>query len=165
MELDKFFEDFEAQFDAEIEASQVVGPLRKSNLVRVFWPKGGYVDLVAAILGEDFVAGMALGGNDWRLIPFGAVDRLGFRSLKNIDLPPVRLIEHSAPTFLEQFPLPLAVSWLTVRNPSIKKGILHGLHGGVLLLEALGAVDPVGIPLTSIETLHIDSVENFGAFQ
>jgi hypothetical protein len=163
MELDKFFEDFEAQFDAEIEAAQGGRPLRKCNLVRVFLPLGSYVDLVAAILGSDFIAGMALGGNDWRLVQLSVIDRLVFRKLNNVELPALRLVEHSANTFLEQFPLPLAISWLGQRTPSRKKGVLIGLQGECLLVEMVGAFDLIGVPLASIDILTIDSVENFGS--
>jgi hypothetical protein len=162
MNLDSIFEDFEALIDAEAAASNAVGIIDETTLIRVHWLAGGFVDLVAPLLGQDFVAGMAIGGNDWQLVRLEAVERIVFRKINGGNLPRLRVFEETRQIFLERLPLPLAVSWSTQGEGFRARGILIEKSGSCLIIQVLGSIEPVGVPLASITALRIDSVENFG---
>lgn len=162
MQLDGFFEDFEARFEAELEASQIPNALDSSNLIRVVPSSEGFVDLVACLLGLDFVAGMALGRNDWQLIRFAAIAELRFSELRDVPIPKVRIIELSVVEFLERLRLPLAIKIRTVDSSAARQILLLELRGDCLITQSTETVNPVGIPLSTIASIHIDSVENFG---
>jgi hypothetical protein len=162
MNLESIFEDLEALIDAEVEASKAVGIIDETTLIRVHWPSGGSIELVAPLLGQDFVAGMAIGANDWRLVRLDAVERISFRTIKGGQLPRIRFFDQSRQVFLERLPLPLAISWSARGEAFQSRGILADISGSCLIVQVLGSLEPIGVPLASISMLRIDSVENFG---
>jgi hypothetical protein len=165
MNLDSIFEDFEAQLAAEDSATSPVDSLDATNMVRIYWREGGFVDLVAVLLGEDFVAGMALVSKTWQLISFESADRIEFGELVGVDAPSMRFFEGSRLSFLERLPLPLSISWTFHQASQKQRGILIDLKGECCILEVLQQPSPIGIPLARIGILGIDSVENFDEFE
>ena len=164
MDLDSFFEDIEAKIEAESLSLGTQDDLEGANLLRFYWAEGGFVDLIAVLLGEDFVAGMALGQNDWRLIRLDAADRVEFSGISGVDIPTIRFFDGSRRTFLERLPLPLSVTWRFGSASQQRRGILVDLKGDCLVIEVVGSVSPIGVSLARVETLGIDSVENFNEF-
>lgn len=162
MQLDGFFEDFEARFEAELEASQIPNALDSANLIRVVASHEGFVDLVACLLGLDFVAGMALGRNDWQLIRFDAIAEMQFSELRDVPIPEVRIFELPVIEFLERLPLPLVIKLTTLDASASRQCLLLELRGNCLVTQGANSANPVGIPISSIARIHIDSVENFG---
>ena len=162
MQLDSFFEDFEARFEAELEASRIPNALDSANLIRVVAKREGFVDLVACFLGLDFVAGMALGRNDWQLIRFDAIAEMQFSELREVPIPKIRIFELPVVEFLERLPLPLVIKMTTIDSTATRQLLLIELRGDCLITQSSDAVNPIGIPAASIARIHIDSVENFG---
>jgi hypothetical protein len=164
MDLDSFFEDIEAKLEAESHSQGAQDPLENANLLRFYRAEGGFIDLIAVLLGEDFVGGMALGNNDWRLIRLDAADRLEFSVITGVDIPTVRFFDGNRRAFLERLPLPLSVTWRFDSEGEPRRGILVDLKGECLVVEVVGSASPIGVSLARVETLGIDSVENFNEF-
>jgi len=164
MDLDSFFEDIEAKLEAESLSQGAQDALERANLLRFYWAEGGFIDLIAVLLGEDFVAGMALGQNDWRLIRLDAADRVEFSVITGVDIPAVRFFDGTRRAFLGRLPLPLSVTWRFGSVSQQRRGILVDVKGECLVIEVVGSVSPIGVSLVRVETLGIDSVENFNEF-
>ena len=164
MNLESLFEDFEAQLAAEESKSTPADSLDATNLVRIYWQDGGFIDLVAVLLGHDFVAGMGLLSKDWRLIGFEAAERVEFCEIVGAEIPEIRFFEGDRLNFLYRLPLPISITWSYEANGQMQRGILIDLKGECCIVEVLNNSSPIGIPLASIEVLGIDSVENFDEF-
>lgn len=164
MNLESLFEDFEAQLAAEESAAIPADSLNATNLVRIYWRDGGFIDLVAVLLGHDFVAGMGLVSKDWRLIGLEAAERVEFCEIVGVDIPEIRFFEGSRLSFLERLPLPISITWSYEATGQMQRGILIDLKGECCIVEVLNTASPIGIPLARIQVLGIDSVENFDEF-
>jgi hypothetical protein len=164
MNLESLFEDFEAQLAAEESRTAPTDTLDATNLVRIYWCDGGFIDLVAVLLGQDFIAGMALLSKDWRLIALSAADRIEFCELVGVEMPTIRFFEGSRLSFLERLPMPISITWTQGVIGQVQRGILVDFKGECCIVEVLSSTTPIGIPLTCIEVLGIDSVENFDEF-
>lgn len=163
MNLDGIFEDLEAQFDSQLGAANSRQTFDESNLVTV-WSRnqGAVCQLAAAILGVDFVAGMALGTNCFRLIPLVSVRNCEFAALKNANLPKCRFVEIQAAQFLARLPLPFSIQWRTSADAPVRHGNVSDLLGQCLCIEELGSTLLQAVPLHSLEFLELSNVENFG---
>jgi hypothetical protein len=164
MDLDSFFEDIEAKLEAESLSQGTHDALERANLLRLYWADGGFIDLIAVLLGEDFVAGMALGQNDWRLIRLDATERVEFSVITGVDIPTIRFFDGTRRTFLERLTLPLSITWRFSSSGQQRRGILVDLKGECLVIEVVGSVSPIGVSLARVATLGVDSVENFNEF-
>jgi hypothetical protein len=164
MNLESLFEDFEAQLAAEESKSMPADSLDATNLVRIYWQDGGFIDLVAVLLGHDFVAGMSLLSKDWRLIGLEAAERVEFCEIVGAEIPEIRFFEGDRLNFLDRLPLPISITWSFEANGQMQRGILIDLKGECCIVEVLNNSSPVGIPLARIQVLGIDSVENFDEF-
>lgn len=162
MQLDDYFEDMEARFEAELEATKQPKPIDSANLIRVIDKTEGFVDLVACLIGLDFVAGMALGRNDWQLVRFEAISEMQFNELRHVPIPKIRILELTVAEFLERLPLPLAIKLITIEVSTSRQCLLLELRGDCLITQSQGLATPIGVPLASVKHIHIDSVENFG---
>jgi hypothetical protein len=164
MNLESLFEDFEAQLAAEESASAQVDSIETTNLARIYARDGGFTDLVAVLLGHDFVAGMALLSKDWRLIALGSAERIEFCELVGAEIPVIRFFEGTRLDFLERLPLPISITWTLEGAGQTQRGILVDFKGECCFVEVLNSPTPIGIPWVRIEVLGIDSVENFDEF-
>jgi hypothetical protein len=164
MNLESLFEDFEAQLAAEESKSTPADSLDATNLVRIYWRDGGFIDLVAVLLGQDFVAGMSLLSKDWRLIGLEAAERVEFCEIVGAEIPEIRFFEGDRLNFLDRLPFPISITWSYEANGQMQRGILIDLKGECCMVEVLNNSSPIGIPLARIQVLGIDSVENFDEF-
>jgi hypothetical protein len=163
MNLEGIFEDLEAQFDAQLGAANSRHAFDESNLVTVWSRDAGTVcQLAAAILGVDFVAGMALGTNCFRLIPLVSVRNCEFATLKDASLPKCRFVEIEAAQFLARLPLPFSIEWRTSADAPLRHGNVSDLLGQCLCVEELGCASVQAVPIHSLEFLELSNVENFG---
>lgn len=161
MNLDDLFEDLEAQFDGYLATSKQSGWLERSHLMRV-WHRGGQItELAAPILGNDFVAGMALGANDFRLIRLEAALRISLVELANSDVPAGRRVPVDTPEFLERLPLPFSVRWQPLGGHTPENVTVLDLLGQALLVESGKTTNRQLLPLAAMEHLEFIDVENF----
>lgn len=160
MQLDNIFEDLEAQFDFALESNTAKSPFETSNLARVRRHDGRTAELVHPVLGEDFIAGMVLGANAFRLYRLAGLSQLEFKTLVGLDLPAVQGTTLSSRGFLKNISLPSAIAWSTLDSVEVKRGVLAELVGDLLLINRLGIENPIGVPISALSDLQIDSVDN-----
>jgi hypothetical protein len=163
MNLDGLFEDLEAQFDAELNIVTPRQRFESSNLVTIWNVAGGTAtQLAAPILGVDFVAGMVLGANCFRLNMLPIVARMELSTLQNADIPKCRFVSVTAIEFLERLPLPFAVKWRAQASASLNLGNVLDILGHCLLVESIGSENLRALPIDSLALLELCDVENFG---
>jgi hypothetical protein len=162
MQLDNFFEDLEAQFEYQLDAARSQSTLEDCNLIRVKRLDGRAVELAMPLLGADFVAGMTLGANDFKIFRFSNLAQINFLKLENANLPKIRVMKMSFSAFLGQVPAPFEITWVTSGSPQVNSGMLIDQMGELLLLQVLHSTNVLGVPVTVVEELGIVSVENFG---
>lgn len=162
MNLDELFEDLEAQFDGYLADSKRGSDLERSHLMRV-WHRGGQItELAAPILGADFVAGMALGANVFRLIRLVAVSKIALIELTNADVPKSRHVPLAALEFLERLPLPFSLRWQPLQGDLPGIVTVLDLIGETLLVESNHPENFQILPFSAIAHLELIDVENFG---
>lgn len=161
MNLDDLFEDLEAQFDGYLAGANLSGFLHRAQLMRVWHRSGQITELAAPILGDDFVAGMALGLNVFRLIRLEAVLKISLIELANSDVPHSRYAPLEAIEFLERLPLPFSIRWQPIHEELAGLVTVLDLQGKALLVEALHPENFQLLPLVAIAHLDLADVENF----
>jgi hypothetical protein len=161
MNLDGIFEDLEAQFDGYLSANQQRGVLERSHVMRVWHHRGQISELAAPILGADFVAGMALGENIFRLIRLASVLRIGLTELPNSGVPESRYVSVSASEFLDRLTLPFSIRCQPFEDELAKSMVVLDLLGQTLVVESVKPDDFQLVPLAAIEFLEFIDVENF----
>lgn len=161
MNLDDVFEDLEAEFEGYLAASRPKVVVERSHLLRVWHLREQITELAAPILGADFVAGMALGTNVFRLIRLESVLKITLLELVNSDVPHVRKIPLRATEFFDRLPLPFSVRMQTAGTGSFALFVVIDLLGEMLLVES--AEDGVIqlLPLVSIAVIDLIDVDNF----
>ena len=161
MTLDELFEDLEAQFDGYLADSKRSSGLERSHLMRV-WHRGGQItELAAPILGADFVAGMALGVNVFRLIRLEAVLKIALIELTNADVPKSRHVPLEALDFLKRLPLPFSLRWQPIDGNLPGLVTVIDLVGKTLLVESVHPENFQLLPFAAIGHLELIDVENF----
>lgn len=159
--LDELFEDLEAQFDGYLANSKRGSGLERSHLMRV-WHRGGQItELAAPILGADFVAGMALGVNVFRLIRLEAVVKIALIELTNAKVPKSRYVPLDALDFLERLPLPFSLRWQPIDGNLPGLVTVIDLLGKTLLVESAHPENFQLLPFAAIAHLELTDVENF----
>jgi hypothetical protein len=160
MQLDDLFEDLEAQFDFALSRSIGASPTTEANLIRVRCLDGRRVELVLPIIGEDFLAGMALGDDVFQLLFLKSIAQVEFCHLNGLDLQKLRTVDQFARDFFDRMTLPVELTWAITGSLERHRGVLTGIRGGLLMMQIIGRELEVGIPLSSLTDITIASVDN-----
>lgn len=161
MNLDNLFEDLEAQFDGLLAGTKPKTVLEGSHLMRVWHRREQITQLAAPILGFDFVAGMVLGENSFRLIRLDTVQRIALQRLPKSGVPECRLVSVSALEFMERLPLPFSVRWQTLDDCLWSVATVMDLFGQTFAVEHQKSGGHQLLPIVSIAQLELFDVENF----
>ena len=161
MNLDDLFEDLEAQFDGYLAADRQRGVFERSHLMRVWHQNGQSTEFAAPILGTDFVAGMAVGDNVFRLIRLAAVLKITLIEMPNSGVPESRSVTLCASEFLERLTLPFSVRWHPVDDEMTKSMVVLDVLGQTLVVESVQPDDFQLVPLAAVAQLEFIDVENF----
>lgn len=160
MQLDRYFEDLEAQFAYARSEPGVEAPLGDANFARVLRRGGVPAELAMPILGSDFVAGMALGANVFRIFPFTEIRQLTFETLKAGRLENLRELHFDLGEFLTRLKLPFEIQWTTRGDFVRQHGVVVEVLDNLLRIQIQGIDHSVAVPLIALAELQIDSVEN-----
>jgi hypothetical protein len=160
MQLDNIFEDLEVQFDFALETSSAKSTFESSNLARVRCQGARTVELIHPLIGSDFIAGMVLGANSFRLFRLASLTQIEFLTLRGIALGAVKTTGLSMRDFLLNASLPSEISWSTIQAVETKRGVVIDVVGELLMINMLGFNTLIGVPVAALSELQIHSVDN-----
>ena len=160
MQLDRYFEDLEAQFAFARSELGCDAPVCESNFVRVLRYGGITAELAMPILGCDFVAGITLGANVFRIFPFADITQLTFHTLKVERLENLRQLEFELWEYLALLKVPYEIQWTTRGDVVRRHGVVVEVLDRLLRIQITGAEQSISVPVLALAELQIDSVEN-----
>lgn len=161
MNLDHIFEDLEAQFDGYLTATQPRHFFGRSQVLRVWHQRASITELAAPILGKDFVAGMALGSNVFKLIRLEAVSKISMIELVNSGVPTSRFVPIGILDFLERLPLPFSIRLQPLGDKLSANFVVLDFLGEAMLVESGEPESILLLPFAGMAHLDLIDVENF----
>jgi hypothetical protein len=171
MHIEDIFEDLEAQFDAVNEkmtrdsftANAKVIELKAASVI----PR----ELIAPIIGVDFIAGLDPVNPIWHLFPMRYVSRVVFHDVGDAELPRLRNFSVDFADFVQTLPMPCSIRW-RVDNADdlaptdglhwgqLHRGKLHSATANLLFIYTDSQSKPIAVPIKALKELSIESVDN-----
>jgi len=161
MHIEDIFEDLEAQFAAagqtRVRDSITNGPQAIEVNTHSMVPK----ELIAPILGSDFLAGLDAVSPIWHIFPMRSVTKVHFHAETEQNLPKLRNFAIDFIGFLNSIPTPCSIRWRIAGSDSfIRVGQLHTVTGSLLFIYLRDAKRPIAVPIQALQMLSIESVDN-----
>lgn len=140
MNLDAIMDDLEAQLRAESN-EMLIGPLglEKVNKVVVQQVAELSFNLVAPILGLDFVSGFDEISSNWLLVHSAQVAELRFETVPDPELPTLRRRAIRFADFITELERPVAIQY-QMPDRRIHSATLTHLEGELLFTDGLRAI-------------------------
>ncbi len=161
MHFEDIFEDLEAQFAAASETRLRDSLTAGARSVEVHTEKMVPKELIAPILGIDFLAGLDSISPIWHILPMRSVTKVIFNSEAEMTLPKLRNFKIDFIGFLNSIPTPCSIRWRIAGSDSfIRVGQLHTVTGSLLFIYLKSAKRPIAVPIQALEMLSIESVDN-----
>lgn len=160
MHIEDIFEDLEAQFAATLQESQRKSFFEDSNLVVLQTLDKQIFELVAPVLGNDFISGLSLRESIWHFYLLNAVAKLDFKKLTSQEFPPVRNTHASLGSFMEGLKTPCLIRWKLIGSDFYNIGTLQSAQSS--LMEVCSSVDPKPffVPISATSHISIHIVDN-----
>ncbi len=174
MNLDAVFEDLEAKYAAELGARQPSGSDNqdcqktsamiddKLRIVEVQTARGIREELIAPLIGKDFIAGMDLYRPIWVVYKTGSLASVEFKLGDQPQLPKIRFSHRGVGAMLDLLPQFGPISWRValVRDAALKTGQFIKHSDEFLFVQT--EKTEVAVPIAGLEVLRFESVDNFG---
>lgn len=161
MHIEDIFEDLEANFAAASEKSQSEDFFPKSRSIRITTKSMVTKELIAPMIGLEFVAGLDLISPIWHMFSMASLSQVVFLEDSDLSLPTLRRNEIDLRSFLEKLPTPSQIRWrVNGAEDYLSTGTLHGVAQGLLFIFLAGRSQEVSVPISAIEQLSIESVDN-----
>jgi hypothetical protein len=161
MHIEDLFEDLEAQFASSSAAQSKTNFTAGAKLVELKLANTAIKKLIAPIIGQDFVAGLDPVSPIWFLYPAASIRKLRFCKSNETDLPEVRYFEVCLEQFLRSVPMPCAIRWSTRQDDQqLAIGQLHSMARGLMFIYQTGVDEPIAVPVSALEVLVVESVDN-----
>ncbi|MFM6971328.1 MAG: hypothetical protein ACKOWH_01910 [Rhodoluna sp.] len=163
MRIQDLFEDLEAQFDAA--KSEIKKPSNLENVRAIQIKTTSLVprELIAPILGLDFVAGLDPIAPVWHIYPNTSIKSVELGKDQNSDLPLVRTFAVDLSKFIEGLPRPCSIRWRTKGvDEYLQSGQFNDIAVNLMLVNTKASQNPMLIPFDSLYQLSVESVDNFG---
>lgn len=161
MHIEDIFEDLEAYFAAANEAPVNNSLTEDTRAIVVNTSTMVPKELIAPILGSDFLAGLDSLTPIWHIFPMNSVTRVLFQSHSDSSLPKLRNFTIDFIGFLNSVPTPCSIRW-RLRGPDsvIRIGQLHTVTGSLLFIYQNDIKRPSAVPIQALQSLSIESVDN-----
>ena len=161
MHIEDIFEDLEAQFAAASLVRQRESFSANAKVIEVKTLSHHRRELIAPIIGVDFMAGMDSLLPVWHFFPMRTIQRVKFHSDGEVELPKLRNFSLDLAGIIQTLPTPCAIRW-RVSGPDdfLMSGQLNSATGNILFIYTNSRQEPIGIPIAAIEQLSIESVDN-----
>jgi hypothetical protein len=167
MTFENLFEDLEALFEAQLSNAAGGSGLQTKNLAIIDQLSGQKATLLAPVMGLDFIAGVPLGEDLWRIFQFSGLSRMMFSEAAvgkgSTKLPRLKEVTITMADCLAQLPLPIYLTWRQIGSEEARAGQLVQVVDSLVAIQVVGATEPGFYPLAGITEVSIRAVENFGA--
>ena len=165
MHIEDLFEDLEAQFSAASTKVSKRNFCDQARVLEVSLTDNLKRNLIAPILGCDFIAGLDPVSPVWFLHPLQHIKKLKVLLSTEPDLPTLRQFDVSLANFLLSIPQPCSVRWRTTDEDHLAIGQLHTVTRNLLFIYQSGSARPIAVPIDALELLIIEAVDNLnGSF-
>ena len=161
MHIEDLFEDLEAQFAAASQTEQRDSFTANAKAIELGTANLMPRELIAPIIGVDFMAGMDLVAPIWHLFPMRTIHKVIFHTDGDADLPKLRNFALDLAGIIQTLPTPCAVRW-RVSGPDdfVRSGQLHNCTANLLFIYTESSPRPIAVPIAALEQLSIESVDN-----
>jgi hypothetical protein len=161
MHIEDIFEDLEAQFAAASELrarDSVTAGARAIELKTAsLMPR----ELIAPIIGVDFMAGLDAVHPIWHIFPMRTIQRVAFHIEGDPQLPKLRNFNIDFANFIQTLPKPCSIRWRVGGTEDfVRSGQLHTATPNLLFIYAKSETRPLAVPISALEQLSIESVDN-----
>lgn len=161
MHIEDIFEDLEAQFAAASQTRVRDCITSGARAIEVKTHSMVPKELIAPILGSDFLAGLDSVSPIWHIFPMRSVTKVLFHSETEQNLPKLRNFAIDFIGFLNSIPTPCSIRWRIAGSDSfIRVGQLHTVTGSLLFIYLKDAKRPIAVPIQALQMLSIESVDN-----
>lgn len=161
MHIEDIFEDLEAQFAAASQTRVRDSITSGARAIEVNTASMVPKELIAPILGFDFLAGLDSVSPIWHIFPMRWVTKVLFHSETEQNLPMLRNFAIDFIGFLNSIPTPCSIRWRIAGSDSfIRVGQLHTVTGSLLFIYLKDAKRPIAVPIQALQMLSIESVDN-----
>jgi hypothetical protein len=161
MHIEDIFEDLEAQFAAASETmprdSFSAGAKAIELKTASIMPR----ELIAPIIGVDFMAGLDAVHPIWHLFPMRTIQRVVFHFEEDPQLPMLRNVNIDFANFIQTLPTPCSIRWRIGGNEDfVRIGQLHSTSANLIFIYTKSQTRPLAVPIAALEQLSIESVDN-----
>lgn len=161
MHIEDIFEDLEAQFDAALHKSERDSFTDNVRALEICTVNQMKKDLIAPILGKEFLAGLDLVSPIWHVYPLRILRNIIFHSEVDESLPKLRNMGVDLETFIGTLPKPCSIRWrVQGANDFLSSGQLHSMSRQLLFIYQTGSPKPIAVPISALEQLSVESVDN-----
>jgi len=161
MHIEDIFEDLEAQFAAASQTRVRDSITSGARAIEVNTASMVPKELIAPILGTDFLAGLDSVAPIWHIFPMRSVTKVLFHGEADQNLPKLRNFAIDFIGFLNSIPTPCSIRWRIAGSDSfIRVGQLHTVTGSLLFIYLKNAKRPIAVPIQALQMLSIESVDN-----
>jgi hypothetical protein len=162
MHIEDIFEDLEAQFAAVSQPRLRDSITERARAIEVNTASMVPKELIAPILGTDFLAGLDAVSPIWHIFPMRSVTKVLFLAQAEQNLPKLRNFTIDFIGFLNSIPTPCSIRWRIAGSDSfIRVGQLHTVTGSLLFIYLKNSKRPIAVPIQALQMLSIESVDNF----
>lgn len=161
MHIEDIFEDLEAQFAAVSQVLERDSFTANAKAIEISTSITTPRELIAPIIGVDFMAGMDTVLPIWHFFPMRTINRVIFHMDGEVDLPKLRNFALDLAGIIQTLPTPCAIRWrVSGPNDFLRSGQLHNATGNLLFIYTNSQQRPIAVPIAAIEQLSIESVDN-----
>lgn len=161
MHIEDIFEDLEAQFDASLQKNQRDVYTDNVRAIEVQTAYHTNYELVAPIIGSEFIAGLDSLRPIWHIYPTRSVRKITLHTEVEESLPKLRSVHAKLDTFLKSLPLPCGIRWRFAGSDEyLHQGTLHSIANSLLFIYVSGSSLPIAVPILALGQLSIESVDN-----
>lgn len=161
MHIEDIFEDLEAQFAAASQAHQRDSFTANAKAIEIYTSVNSLRELIAPIIGIDFMAGMDTVSPIWHFFPMRSVHRVVFHTDGEVELPKLRNFAIDFAGIIQTLPTPCAIRWrLGGSDDFLRSGQLHNATANLLFVYTNSQQRPIAVPIAAIDQFSIESVDN-----
>lgn len=161
MHIEDIFEDLEAQFYAAMQKSQRNSYTDDVRAIEIHLANNVKKELVAPILGKNFVAGLDALSPIWHFFPVNFVQKITLHSDLEETLPKLRNLAIDLESLLKSLPFPSQIRWrLALNDEHLSQGVMTSISNGLIYISSVGAPRPMAVPVLALSQLSVESVDN-----